>query len=117
MGKFDDSTDGLSDFAREAFEFVPKDELGERRDVFWLRWLKFGSLIAFPAIVFGLVFLFEDYARQTSGATYSERQRAERLVERDTMEAMEFRFVLGAGLGGGLGLVYVVRCIVRKVDP
>jgi hypothetical protein len=30
---------------------------------------------------------------------------------------MKFRFVIGAGLGGGLGLIYVIRCIMRKADP
>jgi hypothetical protein len=38
-------------------------------------------------------------------------------VQHDTISAMKWRFIIGAGVGAALGAVYVVRCIIRKVDP
>jgi len=63
-----------------------------------LRWLKCISIIAVPALILGFGFLFEDH-------------------NYDTIGSMMFRFWLGAGIGGGLGMIYIVRCMVRKVDP
>lgn len=107
----------LSDFATDALSFAAQSARGERRDATWLRWLKYLSLIVFPAAAFGLGFLFEDYFLESSGQTYSQRQLASSRVQRDSITAMKFRFVIGACLGGGLGLVYVVRCISRHADP
>ena len=121
MNKGDENSDPLnrelSDFASDALSFSPEADSGRSRDAMWLRWLKFGSIILVPAVVFGLGFLFVDYLTQYQGETYSERARAERRVKSDTVESMRFRFVIGALVGGGLGLVYVVRCIARRVDP
>ena len=70
------------------------------RDAWWLRWLKYVAIILVPAIIFGVAgFLIGLNARY------------------DTNGSMKFRFWLGAGIGGGLGLIHVVRCIIRKVDP
>lgn len=30
---------------------------------------------------------------------------------------MKVRIAIGGVIGGGLGMIYVVRCLVRKVDP
>lgn len=106
----------LSDFATDALSFTPKPARDSRKDAAWLRWLKYLSLIIFPALVFGLGFLFEDYFLESSGQTYRQRQRAESRVQRDSIDSMKFRFVMGAGLGGGLGLIYVIRCVKRHVD-
>jgi hypothetical protein len=107
----------LSDFATDALAFTPKPARGSRTDAAWLRWLKYLSLITFPALIFGLGFLLEDYFLESSGRTYYQRQFAERRVQRDSVDSMKLRFNIGAGIGGSLGLVYVVRCIRRKVDP
>jgi hypothetical protein len=48
--------------------------------------------------MFGLGFLFEDN-------------------NHDNFAFMKYRFWLGAGVGSGLGMIYIVRCMVRKVDP
>jgi hypothetical protein len=110
-------TEGLSDFAKDALSYTPTSNSDEPRDAPWLRWLKFTSLIMLPAVVVGLGFLFEDYVTQYSSETYYQRRRAEKRVEHDSLRSIKWRFVLGACMGGSLGLIYVVRCIVRKVDP
>jgi len=107
----------LSDFATDALAFTPKTVSGEPKDAAWLRWLKFLSLVTFPALVFGLGFFLEDYFLESGARTYSQRQLAENRTQRDSIDPMKLRFIIGAGLGGGLGLIYVVRCIRRSVDP
>jgi hypothetical protein len=114
---YDPAVDGAVDFVEDTLTFMPKPEPGEPRDPAWLRWVKFVSLIIVPAVLLGLVLLFADYMTQYSGDTYYERHRAERRVEHDSVQGMKWRFVIGSCIGGGFGLVYVVRCIVRKVDP
>jgi hypothetical protein len=115
--QYDSAVDGVADVIEDALSFVPKPEPGEPRDPTWLRWVKFSAVIIVPAVLLGLGLLFVDYVTQFSGNSYYERQRAERRVEHDSVQAMKWRFVIGSCIGGGLGLVYVVRCIVRKVDP
>ena len=110
-------TNELSDFATDALSFTPTSTRGEPRDATWLRWLKYLSIITLPALIFGLGFLFEDYFLESSGKTYYQRQLAESRVQRESVHSMKLRFLIGAGLGGGLGLIYVVRCITRRVDP
>jgi hypothetical protein len=110
-------TDELSDFTTDALSFTPAPSRGKPKDAAWLRWLKYLSLIIFPALIFGLGFLFEDYFLESNGQTYRQRQRAASGVQHESVRSMKLRFIIGAGLGGGLGLVYVVRCIRRKVDP
>src|SRR5258708_190675 len=85
----------LSDFASDALSFAPQPS-GEPRDSAWLRWLKFISLIVFPALIFGVGFLFEDYFLESSGKTYYQRQLAERNVQRDSVSSMKLRFLIGA---------------------
>ncbi len=88
------------------------------RDVWWLRWLKFVSLIFTLAVIVGLGFFGEGYLEE-----YHQAQRsydavvANAYTGQDTIKEMKFRFWLGAGIGGGLGVIYVVRCFIRKVDP
>ncbi len=115
--RYDPVVEGLSDFAKDALSYQPAPDSDEPRDAPWLRWLKFASLIIVPAVVFGLGFLFSDYVLHYNGETYYQRQRAERRVKHDTVRSMKWRFVIGSFVGGGFGLIYVVRCMVRKVDP
>jgi len=107
----------LSDFATDALAFTPQPAADSRKDSAWLRWLKFISLVIFPALVFGLGFLFEDYFLESNGKTYYQRQLAERNVQHDSIDSMRLRFLIGAGLAGSLGLIYVIRCLRRRVDP
>ena len=87
------------------------------RDTWWLRWIKFASVIIVPALILGVGFLFEDYFEQDHAQSSYNRNVARRHVEHDTVMAMTFRFWIGACVGGGLGAIYVARCIVRKTDP
>ena len=107
----------LSDFATDALSFTPESARSSHKDATWLRWLKYLSLIIFPALVFGLGFLFEDYFLESNGQTYRQRQYAASRVRHDSLSSMKLRFVIGAGLGGSLGLVYIIRCVLRKADP
>jgi hypothetical protein len=107
----------LSDFATDSLSFTPTPARGEPRDAAWLRWLKYLSLIVLPTVVFGLGFLFEDYFLESNGQTYRQRQHAASAVQHDSVSSMKLRFIIGASLGGGIGLIYVIRCIIRKVDP
>ncbi len=107
----------LSSLEEAAFDSDLSADADSPRDTWWLRWLKFSSIIAVAAIVLGLGFLFEDYIEQYHADAFYQRDMAQRRVERDTISSMKFRFWLGVGVGGGLGMVYVARCIVRRVDP
>lgn len=98
----------LSSIEETALDSDPNADADAPRDVWWLRWLKFVSVIAVPAIVLGLGFLFTGFGDESSSI---------RLTEEEFSAAMKFNFWLGAGIGGGLGMIYVARCIVRKVDP
>ena len=105
----------LSSLEEAALDSDPASDPSSARDVWWLRWLKYLSIIAVPAIVLGLGFLFEDYIEQSRGETSYQRHQAQRRVEHDSIDSMKFRFWIGASVGGGLGMIYVVRCIVRGV--
>ena|ERR1041384_1694786 len=87
------------------------------RDVWWWRRLKFASVILLPALILGLGFLFEDYIEEYRADSSYDRDAARREVQHDTVGSMKFRFWVGASVGGGLGTIYVVRCILRRVDP
>jgi hypothetical protein len=100
-----------------ALDSDPAADSDSPRDSRWLRWLKFLALIIGPAIVLGLCFLFEDYLEKDHADTSNHRSIAARRVENDTTDTMKFRFCIGAGVGAGLGAIYVVRCIIRKTDP
>jgi len=100
-----------------ALDSNPATDADAPRDSWWLRWLKFLSLIILPAIVLGLGFLFEDYVEQYRADTSYRRSVATQRVERDTTAGMKFRFGIGACVGGGLGVLYVARCLIRKTDP
>ncbi len=78
----------------------PPAEADAPRDAWWLRWLKYVAIILVPALALGGAIFFIGMSPRY-----------------DTNVTMKFRFWLGAGIGGGLGLLYVVRCIIRKVDP
>ena len=88
------------------------------RDVWWLRWLKFMSIITLPAVVLGLGFLFEyggelkQRDMNSTGHTMTTESTGQ-----EVSGEMKFRFWLGASVGGSLGLIYVARCIIRKTDP
>jgi len=107
----------LSSVEEAALDNDPASDSDKSKAPWWLRWLKYVSIVAVPAIVLGLGFVFEDYIEQYRADTSYERRMAERSVEHDTISSMKFRFWIGASVGGGLGMIYVVRCIVRKVDP
>jgi hypothetical protein len=100
-----------------ALESDPSVDSDTPRDVWWLRWLKLFSIVAVPAIVLGFGFLFEDYVSDHRTENIYEQAVPANIREQEVVSRMKFRFWLGASVGGGLGLIYVARCIVRKADP
>ena len=121
MALLDDNDDSrgslLEDIVEEAIKPPPPNDPDEPRPPTWLKWMEFGALIIGPALFFGLAFAFWDYIAQFSGHHLYQQQLAEQRVALDTMAAFKWRFIFGAGVGAALGGVYVVRCIIRKVDP
>jgi len=106
----------LLDVVRESFRDAPQDP-NVPRDSFLWRWAKFLSLIVVPAVLVGGGFVCEQYIVWTHGETWLRRERARVVVRQDRWESMRFRFIAGAGVGGGLGAIYVIRFLVRRVDP
>ena len=99
------------------------------RDTFWLRWAKFISVIGVCAIALGGLFSISIHVvaaysavRNTVNGPYSHpiggtgRRDIENSAA-DTPYAFKKRFLIGAGLGGLIGLGYVIRCLVKDEDP
>lgn len=86
----------------------------EPRDPVWLRWLKFASIVFILAVGCGLLVFGADYFAQ-----YKKMDVARAAQETGMGLTYRYRndFFSGAGIGGAMGLVYVIRCIIRKVDP
>jgi hypothetical protein len=114
---YDPDKDLLSDVIDDALDFTPTNDPDEPRDPAWLRWSKFAAIMFGCAVLVGAVFAFEDYVEQYSARNDYERTRAEKRVEHDSMGELKFRLFLGGGIGAALGGIYVVRCLLRKVDP
>jgi hypothetical protein len=110
---YDPDKNLISDVIGDALNFSPENEPGEPRDPAWLRWAKFAALMIVPAMIFSVAFGLGIYFLQSRYSPSVQNQ----IMMDDSMRAMRFRFVLGAVLGAALGGIYVVRCIVRKVDP
>jgi len=86
------------------------------RDPAWLRWAKFFSIIVVGAVVVGVLFALADYIMQCSSDWY-QRSRAEKNIQLTTWEDMRARFFIGSFLGGGFGVAYVIRCLLKNLDP
>ena len=76
------------------------------------RWFQFLLIIAVLATGVGLVSCFAPYV----GGTLRDGPDVE-WMRTDTKAAMWRRFAWGAGVGGLLGAVYMVRCLMRDEDP
>ena len=84
----------------------------------WLtRILKFVSIIAVIAFLFGGIFALFDQVRQFTGDKRWKRDESREQVEQDTMPILKRRFLIGAGIGSMIGLAYVGRCLIRRQEP
>jgi hypothetical protein len=83
-----------------------------QRDSVAMRWAKFTSVIFMFSLLFAAGFALEDYYLKFVGI-----DRQSDIVEVDTYSKLKFRFYLGGAIGAGLGIAYVVRCLVRDQDP
>ena len=106
--------DPLTDALRELFRGKPADPSLPRG----VRWVKFFLIIFVGAAVLGSLFAISIYVVALLGFL-SPRTLHGSLQDaaRDTMRAFWHRFILGACLGGSFGLVYIVRCLIKKIDP
>ena len=99
------------------------------RDTLLLRWAKFISVIGVCAIALGGLFSISIHVVAAHAAVtnavngpYSHpiggsgRRDIENSAA-DTPYAFKKRFLIGAGLGGIIGLLYVIRCLVKDEDP
>jgi beta-lactamase regulating signal transducer with metallopeptidase domain len=75
------------------------------------------SIILVLAVISGTAMVFYDYVRQHRAETWSKRVESQERVERDTTRAMKQRFVIGAGIGASVGVLYAVRCFRRREEP
>jgi hypothetical protein len=106
----------------------PADAVASR-DTLWLRWAKFASIIIVAAVLLGGLFSIsihvvalysaaqntvnDPYSHHIGGAAGQDIERS----SADTPYAFKIRFLIGAGLGGLIGLGYVIRCLVKDEDP
>lgn len=92
------------------------------RDPIWLRWAKFLSIIVVTGLVVGALFVFSIYIGALvdafpSGRHYHHSVIASEALRRDNAYAIRVRFIVGACIGGALGLIYMIRCLIKRVDP
>jgi len=99
------------------------------RDSVWTRWTKFIGIIGVLAVLAGILFAISIHVVALySAAEYNlkkpdshyYRGSAKYSVEQsnaDTKHAFKVRFIMGSGVGAVIGLIYVVRCLVRDEDP
>lgn len=82
-----------------------------------IRILKFVSIVLVLGLLIGGSFALFDYARQFTGDKVWKRDESRERVEQDTIPMLKRRFLIGAGVGSMIGLIYVGRCLVRKEEP
>lgn len=91
------------------------------RDPTWLRFAKFLSIIVVLAVFFGALFAFSIHVASFVDAIMSRRHYVHAAIARDasqdTGHAFRVRFIVGACIGGSLGLFYMIRCLIKRVDP
>jgi hypothetical protein len=91
------------------------------RDSTWLRYAKFLSIIVVAALIVGAMFAFSVYVAAIADSMNTRHHYtpsfAEKQAAKDTAHAFWFRSKIGAFIGGGIGLIYVIRCLIRKEDP
>jgi hypothetical protein len=97
----------------------------EPRDSVLLRWAKFVSIIVVLAVILGSLFGFSIHVvawhtyLSSSNSTIpvgSEKHLLQQSAN-DTRHAFKQRFIIGSTIGGVLGLIYVIRCLVKDEDP
>ena len=87
-----------------------------------VRWVKFVSIILFSTAVLGVLFVISIHVVALMDAfnshhSYNYQTTAEKTAAKDTVQAIRFRFFLGAVIGGCIGLYYVIWCLIKKRDP
>jgi len=120
MNKDDDSYRSpgelLGDIANDALTGEPFRYEDEPRDPTWLRWAKFASIITFLAIFFGLVWFGWEFFT-AYGQARTNLSAATKNTQDDMFQIACRHSLIAAAVGGGLGLLYVAKCIIKRVDP
>jgi hypothetical protein len=115
----DDDEDSLTGAAFDAaFDAMPGDRQDDylTRDSVSMRWMKFLVIIGFLAMVGGGVAGFSGYFAGNDSYHRRSIPLQDRMKD-DTAVKMRRRIIIGAGIGGGVGLLYVIRCLIKRVDP
>jgi hypothetical protein len=111
--------DPLTDALRKYLRGKPADP-GLPRGV---RWAKFLSIIVVAGVLLGTLFAFSIYVAAVVDVVSAFTSRHHSLhgvateVSRDNPHAFLLRFIVGACIGSALGLIYVIRCLIKRVDP
>ena len=93
------------------------------RDPIWLRWAKFLSIIVVAGVLLGAIFAFSIYVAAVVDVVSAFTSRHNSLhrvateVSRDNPHVFLLRFIVGTCIGSVLGLIYVIRCLIKRVDP
>ena len=109
----DPLTDGLRALWR-GFRDKPTDS-NSPRDSFGMKWAKFISIILVAGLVMGCLFAFSTYVAAFVGL-FDSRSHTRLTDFHDTGSAFEHRFILGGCVGGSLGLIYMVWCLIKRRD-
>ena len=117
------------EFMTDSQDTVSEMAANEPRDTALLRWAKFLSIIVVLAVLVGGLFGISIHVVALHSAAkftldHPNRYRlsgaAKYDVDRsaaDTKQAFKQRFIIGSSIGGVIGLVYVIRCLVKNEDP
>ena len=89
---------------------------GEQRKDSVTRLIKAVSVIFVAAVLSGVLYGYSWYWKQWRWKSHLERDRALRELKDDSLEKANRRFLIGASVGGVLGLAYVIRCAFRREE-
>lgn len=106
----------IKDLVVDAATYKPEIDPDEPRDPGWLRWLKFLTIILIPAFFVGLICFGVGFLIEYHMAKHFPAAAIDAPADQVTKTLKHF-FECGAAFGGLFGLLYVIRCLIRKVDP
>ena len=106
----------IKELVVDATTYKPEIDPDEPRDPLWLRWLKFLTIIFIPAVFVGLICFGVGFLIEYHTAKYGPSATVDPTGDGVTARLRHF-FECGAAFGGLFGLFYVIRCLIRKIDP
>jgi hypothetical protein len=85
----------------------------------WPRSARHIALVVWPSLMLGVLFASCEYLGPRYQASYERRMRKEALdgIHHPYWRVVRMHFEIGAGAGAFLGLMFVVRCVVKREEP